>query len=488
MLKIQGLTKRFGATLALSALDLEMEEGEVVGVIGENGAGKSTMMKLLSGVHQPTEGSFSWMEKTVHYKNPAEAMNEGIMMVHQELNLIPTLSAEDNLFLGREQTTFGRLDRKSMSAKAEALLQKVGAQFSPKTLCEDLSIAEQQLVEIARALLFDAKLVIFDEPTAVLSQVETDRLLDLIRELRDQNVSVLYVSHRLTEVLQLCSRIVVLRDGVKVGDFTPEGHTEADLAALMVGRDLKDIFPPKPTVQDQVVFQVSGLESGKWAKDVNLSVRKGEILGLAGLIGAGRTESSEAIVALRPRDPSTRLWMNDTPVDPKNYQQAIKQGLSYITEDRKGKGLVTSMSVEDNIHLASMDRTYPGKTKREVTTDWINKLGVKVADPSLPMTSLSGGNQQKVSIAKWLATEPQLLILDEPTRGVDVGAKAEIYRLIADLAAEGLACIVISSEIPELLGMCHRVAVMREGRIMGELTGDELSEVNVMKLAAGVTA
>ncbi len=487
MLKIEGLRKEFGATVALSGLDLEIGPGEVVGVIGENGAGKSTMMKLLSGVHQPTSGSFSWQGEPVKFKTPAEAMMAGISMVHQELNLIPTLSAEDNLFLGREATRSGSLDRAVMSRKAAALLSKVGANYDPKTLCEDLSIAEQQLVEIARALLLEAKLVIFDEPTAVLSQVETDRLLELIRELQQQNVSVLYVSHRLTEVLQVCSRIVVLRDSEKVADFIPDGHKESDLATLMVGRDLNDIYPTKPQAQGETIFEVSGLESGKWAKNVSISVRKGEILGLAGLIGAGRTESCEAIVGLRPRT-GGEMTLSEQRFAPKDYRQAIKEGISYVSEDRKGKGLVTSMSVEDNIHLASLDKAYPGKSKRQVAMEWIEKLGVKVAHPSLPMTALSGGNQQKVSIAKWLATDPQILILDEPTRGVDVGAKAEIYRLIANLATQGLTCIVISSEISELLGLCHRIVVMREGHVTGELIGEDMTDVNIMRLAAGVAS
>ncbi len=485
MIEARGLTKSFGNNVALNAFDISIQPGEIIGVIGENGAGKSTFMKLLSGVHQPTSGSITIQGREQSFATPREAIAEGIAMVHQELNLIPTLSAADNIFLGREKGSL-TVNKSATRTEAAELLRMVGASFTSETLCGDLSVAQQQLVEIAKAISQKPKLIIFDEPTAVLGEQESLELFSLIRGLKEQGVAVLYVSHRLPEILSLTDRLVVLRDGVKVGEYETKGQTESSLADLMVGRPLADIFPKRSAevLVHSAALEIQNLASPPLVKDVSLTLYQGEILGIAGLIGSGRTEFAEALVGLRNGtisqiSPITRI---------RTYQEAIEQGIVYISEDRKGKSLVTSMSIRDNICLAALRQIASKPKQQETTKTWIQKLGIKVADMELPMTSLSGGNQQKCAIAKWLALNPKILILDEPTRGVDVGAKAEIYALIAKLAQEGMSCIVISSEMPEIIGLCHRALVFRDGRVEGGLQQSELTEANIMRLAAGVKA
>ncbi len=483
MLKTVELTKEYEATIALSPFNLNVEPGEVIGVIGENGAGKSTLMKVLSGIVQPTSGHIEWNNAIVHFRNTSDSSRAGIQIVHQELNIIPTLSVEDNLFLGQEIGT-GVINRAETRRRANELLQKVGAKFLSTDLCDNLSIAEQQLVEIAKALSKEAKLIIFDEPTAVLSEPESEKLFEIIQSLKMQGVAVLYVSHRLPEILRICTRIVVLRDGVKVADQPPGGLAESDLANLMVGRTLADIFPARQRAQDLIALEVQNLSVPGFAKDISFTVRAGEILGLAGLIGSGRTETCEAIFGVRDGKGTVRV--EGVTLKQLTLANALKAGIAYVSEDRKGKGLVTSMSIDENICLASLRTLNTASKRRSTATHWINELKIKVSDSSLPMTSLSGGNQQKCSVAKWLETKPRVIILDEPTRGIDVGSKAEMYRLIASLASAGLAVIVISSEMPEHVGLAHRVAVFREGRIVGELVGSEISESGIMSLAAGV--
>jgi ribose transport system ATP-binding protein len=483
VLKTVGLSKEYEATVALSPLDFIVEAGEVIGVIGENGAGKSTLMKLLAGIVQPTQGHIEWNGTAVRFRDTKETSRVGIQIVHQELNLIPTLSVEDNIFLGQELGK-GFVNRTETRRLTSILLDKVGAKFAPNALCEDLSIAEQQLVEIAKALSKEAKLIIFDEPTAVLSEPESEKLFEIIGSLQKQGVAILYVSHRLPEVLKICNRIVVLRDGVKVADQDPAGLTESDLANLMVGRKLKDIFPEKIPAKSQVAMTVSHLSVPGFTKDISFSVKEGEILGFAGLIGSGRTESCEAIFGVRQGKGAVSV--REHTIGNLTLANALAAGIAYVSEDRKGKGLVVSMSIDENISLASL-RSLNSAAKRQVVgKKWIDDLKIRVSDSSLPMTSLSGGNQQKCSVAKWLETKPKVIILDEPTRGIDVGSKAEMYRLIGSLAASGLAVIVVSSEMPELIGLAHRVAVFREGKIVGELSGEEITEVGIMALAAGV--
>lgn len=483
MLKTVGLTKEYEATVALNNFDIEVEPGEVIGVIGENGAGKSTLMKLLSGIVQPTTGLIEWDGEIVHFRDTKDSSRAGIQIVHQELNLIPTLSAEDNLFLGQEKGS-GFVNRSQTRQAATELLDSVGAKFPPTALCEDLSIAEQQLIEIAKALSKKARLIIFDEPTAVLSDVESQKLFEIIEGLRSQGVAVLYVSHRLPEILRICSRIVVLRDGVKVADQSPSGLAEGDLANLMVGRKLEDIFPAKAQVRGDVALEVTRFSVPGFSHDVSFSVHAGEVFGLAGLIGSGRTETCEGIVGIRKG--KGEVVVDGVSLRHASLSASQRAGLVYVSEDRKGKGLVVDMSIEENIALACLRQLNTAAKRQAVAQKWIGDLKIKVGDPKLPMTSLSGGNQQKCSVAKWLETNPKVIILDEPTRGIDVGSKAEMYRLIGSLAESGLACIVISSEMPELIGLSHRVAIFREGEIVGELSGEEITEEGIMALAAGV--
>jgi ribose transport system ATP-binding protein len=461
MLETIGLGKTYGATLALVDFNIAVQPGEVIGVIGENGAGKSTFMKLLSGVITPTTGQIILDGKAQNFTKPLDAIQAGISMVHQELNLIPTLSVEDNLFLGKE---LGKtiVNRSQTRLRAVELLQRVGASFSPTTLCGDLSVAEQQLVEIAKAISEKARIVIFDEPTAVLSDIESEKLFELIGNLKAEGIAVLYVSHRLPEILRLCDKLVVLRDGNKVGEADPKDMTVRELADLMVGRPVSDIYPTKSdSTGNEVLAEFCGQ-----------TIHKGEILGFGGLIGSGRTELCESMISLRK--PYVPITLN-------------KSCIGYVSEDRKGKGLVTSMSITDNLALANLNEFNNQSKRSNNANHWIESLGIKTKNPDLPMTSLSGGNQQKCSIGKWLATNPQLLILDEPTRGVDVGAKAEIYQLIADLASKGTAIILISSELPELIGLSHRILVFRDQSIVGEIKQESMNEKNIMALAAGVT-
>ena len=483
MLKTVELTKEYDATIALSPFNLSVVPGEVIGVIGENGAGKSTLMKLLAGIVQPTSGHIEWNGAIVHFRNTSDSSRAGLQIVHQELNIIPTLSVEDNLFLGQE-IGIGVINRSETRRRANELLQKVGAKFQSTTLCGDLSIAEQQLVEIAKALSKEAKLIIFDEPTAVLSEPESEKLFEIIQTLKQQGVAVLYVSHRLPEILRICTRIVVLRDGVQVADQVPGGLAESDLANLMVGRTLADIFPARQDAQADTALEVQSLSVPGFARDISFTVRAGEILGLAGLIGSGRTETCEAIFGVR--EGQGTVLVNGIALKKLSLSNALNAGIAYVSEDRKGKGLVTTMSIDENICLASLRALNTAAKRHSKAGYWINELKIKVSDSSLPMTSLSGGNQQKCSVAKWLETKPRVIILDEPTRGIDVGSKAEMYRLIASLASSGLAVIVISSEMPEHVGLAHRVAVFREGKIVGELVGDQISESGIMSLAAGV--
>jgi ABC-type sugar transport system ATPase subunit len=483
MLKTVGLTKEYEATVALSPFDFEISSGEVVGVVGENGAGKSTLMKLLAGVVQPSGGQIVWGDSDVQFRNTIDSSKAGIEIVHQELNIIPTLSVEDNLFLGQERGV-GLINRSETRLLARNLLDKVGAKFLPTIICEDLSIAEQQLVEIAKALSKEAKLIIFDEPTAVLSEPESEKLFNIIGALQRDGVAVLYVSHRLPEILRICSRIVVLRDGVKVSDQKSEGLTESDLANLMVGRKLEDIFPAKTETGSETILDIVDIWVPGFANGITLSVRSGEILGLAGLIGSGRTETCEAIFGVRQGKGTVKV--GGKALVKLTIANALAAGIAYVSEDRKGKGLVSAMSIDENICLACL-RDLNSASKRKVTAaQWIDNLKIKVSDSSLSMTSLSGGNQQKCSVAKWLETKPRVIILDEPTRGIDVGSKAEMYRLIGSLAAKGLAIIVISSEMPEIIGLAHRVAVFRDGSIVGELKGQDMTESGIMALAAGV--
>lgn len=490
-LEVRNLAMQFPAVRALDGVSLAFQAGEVHGVIGENGAGKSTLMKILSGLQQPTEGTI-WLEDSqTHLSGVRDALQKGIAMIHQELNLVDELTVAENVFLGREKTKGGMLDSAAMNAETASFLAEVRAPFEPTTPVGDLSVAGKQLVEIAKALAANASVLIMDEPTAVLSDPESEALFELILKLKGAGVTILYISHRLVEVSRICDRISVLRDGKWVTTLPAAGSTPSDLASLMVGRPLSEFFPPKVDVPvGAPILEVIHARVPGYVRDASFSVRAGEILGLAGLVGAGRTELAEGIIGVRQFQGELKL--DGKAVTLRNPHDALRNGIAYVSEDRKALGLILSMSIIENTTLANLSAYASPLVKASAelacAEKWKQEFDLRANDLYAPVGSLSGGNQQKVSLAKWLDTNPRVLILDEPTRGVDVGAKREIYSLIQRFAATGLACVVISSEMSEIIGMCHRTVVMREGQSMGELTGSEMTEESIMALAAGVAA
>ncbi len=494
IVRVEDLTKDFPAVRALDGVNLEFHRGEVHGIVGENGAGKSTLVKIISGLYRPTSGRVLYAGRAVAVTGPAHAMRLGIAMVHQELNLVSGLSAADNIFLGRERTRAGLIDLRRTHREARELLGRIGCDIDPGAKLTTLPIAHQQMVEIAKALSLDANVLIMDEPTGVLTRREATRLFQLIDRLRSQGVSVLYISHILSEVLEICDRITVMRDGQVVRTLAraeagrgPEA--EAVLGSLMVGRTLGDHFPRRLPPGAETLLEVRNLSVPGRVHGVSLELRAGEVLGLAGLVGAGRTELGEAIAGLRKHTDGTVL-LNGTDVTPRRPREAVDVGIAYVSEDRRGRGLLLGRSVIENTTIVSLQRfakvLIDTQAERRVTQEQVEALSIRLGRLGDPIDTLSGGNQQKVAVAKWLTTAPKVLILDEPTRGIDIGAKEEMYRLIRQLASRGMGCMFISSELNELLGMCHRIAVLRGGRIVAIVAGDEMTEENVMFHAAGV--
>jgi ribose transport system ATP-binding protein len=489
------LVKDFGPVRALDSVTLAVAPGEVRGLVGENGAGKSTLMGALAGLVRPASGRILVRGREVRFSGPAHAQALGIAMIHQELNLVDELSIADNIFLGREITRCGFVRRRATHAAAAAILADVGCRVSPSARVGGLSIAQKQMVEIAKAASMDAAVLIMDEPTAVLTGAETASLFRLIRELKGRGVAVIYVSHILREVLEVCDRVTVLRDGRVTGEVAAGEATEAGLARMMVGRDLSEQFPPPadPSALDAapVVLDVRGLSVPGFARDVWFGVRAGEVLGLAGLVGAGRTETAEAIVGLRPR-PAGTITVKGRPAAFGSPREAARHGVAYLSEDRRGRGLTLGMGLVENTTMVSLPRYCRGGVIRRgaeyaAARAHVERLAIKAGrNLRQPVERLSGGTQQKVALAKWLEVFPDVLILDEPTRGVDVGAKREIYAIIRALADAGKACVMISSELAELLGMCDRIVVMRAGGVAGTIARQDFSEQRVMMLAAGI--
>jgi ribose transport system ATP-binding protein len=491
-LQVKEVSMQFPAVRALDSVSLTFEPGEVHGVVGENGAGKSTLMKILSGLQPPTEGAILLDDQAITLHGVKDALDRGIAMIHQELNLVDELTVSENVFLGREIRKGILLDRAKMAELTRGFLKEVGATFSPTVKVSQLSIAGKQLVEIAKALAYEAQILIMDEPTAVLSEPESEALFALIARLKTKGVTVLYISHRLIEVCTICDRISVLRDGKWVATLDAKDATPSSLANMMVGREMADFYPPKvPAPFGKPILEVEHASVEGYVHDVTFSVRPGEIVGLAGLVGAGRTELAEAIIGARPLRRG-QLMVGGRQVQIRSPKQAVKHGIAYVSEDRKGLGLILSLSVIDNVTMANLPEygtvVVSRPKERTSAATWKQELDIRAGDMDAEILFLSGGNQQKVSIAKWLETKPKILILDEPTRGVDVGAKREMYNLIQRLAGEGLACIVISSELPEIIGLCHRAIVLREGKLMGEIPMEQMTEESIMHLAAGVAA
>ena len=500
-LDMRNVSKTFPGVKALDKVSLKAWGGEVLALMGENGAGKSTLMKVLSGAYQPDPGSEILIDgQRVEIGDPLTAKRNGIAIIYQELALAPNLTVAENIYLGDEIQHGGLLDRKAMSEGCRPVLQRLGAPFGPDTQVGTLSIAEQQLVEIARALHAKSKILVLDEPTTALSSRETDRLFALVKQLRADGIALIYITHRMAEVYELSDRVSVLRDGTYVGTLTRAELSAESLVKMMVGRDLSTFYKkehdPK-AARGPVVLQVEGLtDGGRRVQSSSFVVHKGEVLGVAGLVGSGRTELARLIYGADVKT-GGEIWLQGQRVSIKQPQDALDLGIAYLTEDRKALGLFLDMSCYDNINIGVIDRdaytagvlNFASGSRRAEAA--FNSLRVRAASPLVTVGSLSGGNQQKVLLSRWLEIGPKLLILDEPTRGVDIGAKAEIYRIIDELAKRGIAIIVISSELPEIIGICDRVIVMREGRIEGEVgggTGQAVTQENIMRYAAGTAA
>jgi len=501
-LEIRNARKQFPGVLALDGVSLQLGVGEIVAVIGENGAGKSTLMKILAGIYSPDEGELLCEGQPVRFDGPADAMAASIHLIHQELNLAENLSVSDNIFLGRELTSLGAIrfrNGRAMIAESERLLGLVGLPPSAaRRRVEELPPGEKQLVEIARAIGGNARVLIFDEPTSSLTQNETDRLFQTIDGLKAAGVSMLYISHRLAEVKRCADRVVVLRDGKNAGELAKAEISHDAMVRLMVGRDMTTYYPrtertagPKKPVLEvrNLQFRMGGIRRA--TEGITFEIRAGEILGMSGLVGAGRTELAEAIFGVRPIT-GGELLLEGQPFRVKRPRDAIALGVLLVPEDRRAHGLILEETIGFNLSLPNLDRLQGllgvnRRVERELHTNTMAKLRVKAPSAAKVVGLLSGGNQQKVVYGKWLAREPKVLILDEPTRGVDVGAKAEIYALIDDLANRGVAIWMISSDMEELLGMSDRVLVMNEGRIAGELSRERLTEEAVMTLATGGT-
>jgi ribose transport system ATP-binding protein len=482
-LTVKGVSKRFGATQALDHIDLEVRPGEVVALLGENGAGKSTLSNIIAGTFAPDTGSMTWQGQPYAPATPGDAIHAGIGMIHQELRLLPDLTVAENVFVGRWPQSGGRVDRAEMNRRASEQLHRLGLDISPNRLVRSLRVAAQQQVEIAKALTLDAKLLLLDEPTAALGAEETEQLFAVIDQLRAEGVSFIYVSHRLEEIARIADRVVVLRDGRWVASHDSAQVPVAQLIQDMVGRTLERLFPHIGEPAGGEVLRVEAL-SGAGFRDVSFSVRAGEILGIAGIVGAGRTELVRAIAGADPVESGT-VTVDGQPLPLGNPGAAIRAGVTLVPEDRKAEGIVLDLPIADNIALCNLDRLADGgwvrpARVRSVARGAIAKLQVKGA-PEHTVRSLSGGNQQKVVIAKWLERQPRVIILDEPTRGIDMGARAAIYEVIAELARAGMAVIIVSSELEEVLGLSHRVMVLSRGQQRGILT-DPTDHV-VMELA-----
>ncbi len=490
-LRMEHISKSFPGVKALDDVTFEVGRGEIHALVGENGAGKSTLMKILTGALRPDEGRILLRGEPVRIDNPSDAQALGISIIYQELSLIPYLTVGQNIFLGREPRGFlpGFIDWRELYGRAQALLDQFGLDIDARTEVRFLSIAEQQMAEVAKALSLNADLIAMDEPTSSLTERETEVLFDLMRSLRDEGVSIIFISHRLSEIFEVCDRITVLRDGKLIGTAPTAELTEDEVVSMMVGREIDEMFPRTATERGRVVLEVSGLSDGDELQSVSFKLHSGEILGVAGLVGAGRTALAETLFGIRhPVAGEVRIEGERVTIN--SPQKAIELGMGFVPEDRKQQGLFLNMAVRENIVISDLDEVASwGFLKfREVerlAQDYVNRLDVRTPSLRQRVRNLSGVNQQKVVIARWLTLKPRVLILDEPTRGIDVGTKAEIYHLLNQLARQGVAVLVISSELPEVLGISDRILVMHEGRITATLNRDEATQDAIMRAATG---
>ena len=494
-LEMRNVSKAFPGVQALDNAQLKLRPGTVHALMGENGAGKSTLMKCMFGIYKMDEGEIIYEGKPVHIDNPLQALNLGIAMVHQELQPITERSVAENIYVGRYPTkkvlgAIPVIDHETMYRNTEALLEKVHMDFDPKQRLGSLSVSQMQLVEIAKAVSADCKVLILDEPTSSLSQREVEALFRIIRDLRDEGVSIVYISHKMDEILRISDEVTIMRDGKYIGTWDSQDLTTDKIITHMVGRELTNLYPPRENVPGEVVFEVKDFTSinPRSFRNISFSLRKGEVLGVAGLVGAQRTELMEGIFGVRSTDHGTVTYKGKE-LKISRPRDAIQRSIAMLTEDRRATGIFGVLPVDDNVSIASLDRYLEmglflneGKIE-QLVQDNVAKLSIKTPSTKTLISSLSGGNQQKVLISRWLANDPDILILDEPTRGIDVGAKYEIYTIIASLAKQGKSIIMISSELPELIGMADRILVMCDGRLTGEVTGAHATQEEIMALA-----
>jgi len=495
LLRMHHITKSFPGVRALDDVSLDFRAGEILGLVGENGAGKSTLMKILGGIYSADSGEIVLDGSPVRFRGPRDATDAGIAIIHQELNLVPDMNVAENIFLGREPSRLGLLDRGHLHRDAARVLERLGFDLDTRTRVRDLSLGRRQIVEIAKALSVSARILVMDEPTSALSDAEVDHLFRVARGLRAEGVSMVFITHRLDEVFRIVDRVAVLRDGKLVGVRDRTNLSKNELVRLMVGREVSDQFPRTESRPGNVVLSVRDLSARERGGDhrpvlrnIDLDLRRGEILGLAGLMGAGRTELLTALFGALDAETSGRIEILGRPVRIRSPRDAIRHGIALVTEDRKEFGILPEMVTRENLTLTRL-REYARLgvvrrgAERENALRTINRLDVSPRDPEMVMKNLSGGNQQKAVVGRWLLTEPNILLLDEPTRGIDVGAKGEIYKLIRALAGEGMAILMVSSELPEILGLSDRILVMAAGRITGEFSRDEADQEKIMHAA-----
>ena len=492
ILEMKDISKTFPGVKALDHVQLQIKAGEVHALMGENGAGKSTLMKILMGIYSKDEGGeILFNGQPYEVSNPKEAMDHGVAMIHQELNPILDMSVFENIFVGRELRKHGLVDSKAEIREAQKLIEECGLHVSPKEKLRNLTVAQCQLIEIIKAISINAKIIIMDEPTAAITEREVELLFGHIRRLKEKGVAIIYISHRMDEVFSICDRVSVYRDGHYIGSGETKDLTEAQLIKMMVGREITDVFPKLDAQIGEVIFEAKNIvRADNKVKGVDFSVRKGEILGIGGLVGAGRSELVEGIFGMHELS-SGEIYVKGKKVNVHSPRDIIKEGVALITEDRKVTGLNLSGSVNDNIAMVAIRKLvsnglYNQNKARSASQEYIEKLNIKTPSGEQIVGNLSGGNQQKVVIAKWLLNDPDIIILDEPTRGIDVGAKRDIYLLLGQLVQQGKAVIMISSEIPELMGVCDRIMVMCEGNLSGEVKRDEFSQERIMTLASAI--
>lgn len=492
-LQTKKICKAYGPVPVLFDVDFDLKKGEVHALIGENGAGKSTLVKILAGYHQQTSGELLRKGRLITYPNTGAAEADGIVMIHQEFNLANDLDVEENIFLGKELLKRGFLDKPSMRERSAEILERLGTTINLRTKVKDLSVSDKQMVEIAKALAFNSEVLIMDEPTAVLTSSEIDVLFRIIRSLRDHGVSVVYISHKLDEVKEIADRVTVLRDGCRITTEQVSDLSEDDMARLMVGRELSTLFPPKMELDQErpPVLEVQALSCPKYVNNASFTLREGEVLGFAGLVGAGRTELMECVVGLRHRTSGAVRYRGKL-LAGHSYAETIRNKVVYLSEDRKGKGLFMAMPLAPNVTVLSLQSHltkfgFLDANKEEATLhQTIQEFEVRVPSAKALISMLSGGNQQKIALGKMMQIEPDIVILDEPTRGIDVGTKQQVYLFIRGLVEEGKSCILVSSELSEIIGLSDRVLVMRSGSIVGELEGEEINEEEIMLYATGI--